>query len=95
MRNLETLTMEGDWSHKLADNVVSAVVGAVAGVFGTLLTRASKRSVESLATDLAGLRQIVSAHENQFGRIEEKLTALLEQFREFRREMKHRRDTDE
>lgn len=89
------MIIEGDWLHKLSENIGTAIAGAAAGVFGTLLSRASKAEVTAIGVRLEKMESEQSAQRVAFATVNAKLDSLHDDMRGIRRLLEKRRDTDE
>jgi len=89
------MILDGDWLHKLGENIVTAVTGIASGVFLTLLSRASKAEVAALNLRLDKIESKQGAQEIAFATVNAKLDNLHDDMRGIRRLLEKRRDTDE
>jgi len=97
MHNTENqgMILEGDWLHKLGENIGTALTGIATGVLGTLLTRASKAEVAAVQARLKEIESRQGAQEVAFATVNAKLDNLHDDMRGIRRLLEKRRDTDE
>lgn len=89
------MALDGDWLHKVGENIVTAVTSLASGVLLTLLTRASKGEVVALQLRLREIESRQGAQEVAFATVNAKLDGLHDDMRGIRRLLERRKETDE